>query len=344
LKEEPLRIVGGANDNEASKATLGWGLIGCGDIARKRVVPALRDLSNSNLVAVSRARADLAEAFAAEFGVPRWYEKWQDLLDDSEVDAVYIATPVHLHVEQACAAAEAGKHVLCEKPMALSVTECDRMIAACRSAGVKLGVAYYRHFYPLIHRIKELIAAGEIGQPIVAQVNAFELFNPPSTDPRNWLLNAEKSGGGPMFDFGCHRIEVLEHLFGRITYTLSLLTNVRFAREVEDTGIAVFHFATGPNAVLTVTHAANEPQDTLDIFGSEGSLHVASLNGGELKITTQAGDRVENHPAHSNLHLPLIDDFARAVVENRKPQVTGEMGRRVAIVEAEIYGQKPQPA
>lgn len=344
MNEEPIRVVAGVRSNEVPRGKIGWGLIGCGDIARKRIVPALRDLSNSALMAVSRARADLAEAFAAEFGVPRWYAKWQDLLDDSEVDAVYIATPVHLHVEQACAAAEAGKHVLCEKPMALSVKECDRMIAACRSAGVKLGVAYYRHFYPLINRIKEVIAAGEIGQPIVAQVNAFELFNPPSGDPRIWLLKAEKSGGGPMFDFGCHRIEVLDHLFGRITYTQSLLTNVRFAREVEDTGVAVFHFATGPIAVLTVTHAAIEPQDTLDIFGSEGSLHVASLNGGGLKITTQAGERIESHPPHSNLHLPLIDDFARAVLDDRKPQVTGETGRRVAIAEAEIYSQKPQPA
>jgi predicted dehydrogenase len=319
-------------------------LIGCGDIARKRIVPALRDLSNSNLVAVSRARADLAAAFAAEFEVARWYARWQDLLDDKEVDAVYIATPVHLHVEQACAAAEAGKHVLCEKPMALSVEECDRMIAACHGAGVKLGVAYYRHFYPLVNRIKEVIAAGEIGQPIVAQVNAFELFNPRSGGPRNWLLNPEQSGGGPMFDFGCHRIEVLDHLFGQINYTLSMLTNVRFAREVEDTAVAVFHFATGPNAVLTVSHAAIEPQDTLDIFGSEGSLHVVSLNGGGLKITTGAGERIESHPPHSNLHLPLIDDFARAVLEDREPKVTGEIGRRVAVVEAEIYGQKPQPA
>jgi predicted dehydrogenase len=132
---------------------LNWGLIGAGDIAQKRIAPALRDLANCNLVAVSRARAELAEAFAREFSVSRWYADWADLLKDDEIDAVYIATPVFLHAEQTIAAAEAGKHVLCEKPMALNVQECDRMIEACRANNVQLGIAYYRRFYPVIDRV-----------------------------------------------------------------------------------------------------------------------------------------------------------------------------------------------
>jgi predicted dehydrogenase len=123
--------------------TLRWGLIGCGDIARKRVAPALRDGAACELVAVNRARADLAEAFAGEFGARRWHADWRELVADREVDAVYIATPVHLHAEQTIAAAEAGKHVLCEKPMAMDADECERMIAACEGSGVKLGIAYY---------------------------------------------------------------------------------------------------------------------------------------------------------------------------------------------------------
>src|SRR6266850_5875990 len=119
-----------------------WGLIGCGDIAKKRVAPALRDSAQSELVAVSRAKAELAEAFAKQFGVGKWYADWYDMLRDTEIDAIYIATPVHLHAPQTIAAAEAGKHVLCEKPMALNVAECDRMIDAARSQRVKLGVAY----------------------------------------------------------------------------------------------------------------------------------------------------------------------------------------------------------
>src|SRR4030095_4891553 len=117
---------------------ISFGLIGCGDIAQKRVAPALRESKYCELIAVSRARVNLAEAFAKEFGAKRWYADWHELLDDGEVKPVYIATPVNLHAEHTIAAAESGKHVLCEKPMALNEAECDRMIAACLSSKVKL--------------------------------------------------------------------------------------------------------------------------------------------------------------------------------------------------------------
>ena len=149
---------------------LRWGLIGCGDIARKRVAPALRDLSDCGLVAISRKRSELAELFAREFGARKWYSDWRDLIRDEEVESVYLATPVHLHKSQTIAAAEAGKQVLCEKPMAMNTAECDEMLAACRANNVKLGVSYYRHFYPVVARIKDLLAAGEIGYPILAQI------------------------------------------------------------------------------------------------------------------------------------------------------------------------------
>jgi len=318
--------------------TLRWGLIGCGDIARKRVAPALRDLPEGELVAVSRGRAELAESFAREFGARKWYAGWRELLRDDEIEAIYIATPVDLHAEQAVAAAAAGKHVLCEKPLALNLTECDRILDACRAHKVKLGVAYYRHFYPLIERIKFVIESGEIGVPVVAQINAFEWFNPPPEHPRAWLLNRQKAGGGPMFDFGCHRLEVLLNLLGPVASGRGLTTNVMFAREVEDTAAALLQFERGTCGVLTVTHAAHEPQDTLDVFGSKGSIHVPVLNGAELRIRCESGERTETHPAPANLHAPLIRDFMAAVFENREPAVSGETGRAVALIEAQIYG------
>src|SRR5260370_27591426 len=110
--------------------------------------------------------------------------------------------------------------------MAMEVAECDEMIAASRANKVKLGVAYYRHFYPVIARVKEIIESGEIGIPVLAQINAFEWFDPAPEHQRAWLLKREHAGGGPMFDFGCHRIEVLANIFGQIIETRTMTRNV----------------------------------------------------------------------------------------------------------------------
>jgi predicted dehydrogenase len=315
-------------------------LIGAGDIVRKRVAGALRDAPASEIVAVSRARTELAELFAQEIGARRGHRDWRALVADPDVAAVYVATPVHLHAAQTIAAADAGKHVLCEKPMAMSAGECDRMIAACRANGVRLGIAYYRRFYPAVIRVKEIIASGEIGDPVFAQLNAFEHFNPDSSYPRAWLLQASASGGGPMMDFGCHRIEVLLNLFGPVRDTAAITSNVVFKRDVEDTAAVLLRFDAGPCASVAVSHASHERQDTMHIFGSRGAIHVDNLNAGVVRIRTDAS-RVEAHPPAANVHQPLVDDFVAAVRQGREPAVTGEIGRAVAAIEDAIYAVAP---
>jgi predicted dehydrogenase len=318
--------------------TVGWGLIGCGDIAAKRVAAALREAPHSRLVAVARARAELAAEFAQRHGAGRGHADWRDLLRDPEVDAVYVATPVRLHAEQAVAAAEAGKHVLCEKPMALDVAGCDRMIAAARSHGVRLGVAYYRHHYPMVARLRELLSAGVLGRPVLAQAQCFEPFDAPQDHPRAWFLRRADAGGGPMMDFGCHRIEVLLDLLGPADAVSGFSANVRFReRDVEDTCVAHLSFAGGAAAVLEVTHAAAERRDTFALYGTEGSAHVPVLNEGLLRVVTARGTREERHPPHANLHQPLVEDFVGAVRDGRAPAVTGEIGREVSRVLEAVY-------
>jgi predicted dehydrogenase len=320
---------------------LRWGLIGAGDIVRRRVAPALVESPSSELVAVSRARGELAAAFAAEVGARRWYRRWEDLIADAEVQSVYVATPVHVHAAQTVGAAEAGKHVLCEKPMAMTAAECNRMLAACRAHGVTLGIAYYRRFYPAVMRVKEIVASGEIGKPVFAQLNAFEYFDPPPDHPRAWLLQPSIAGGGPMMDFGCHRIEVLLNLFGEsVGRAAGLTANVIFDRQVEDTAAVLLRFEPGPCAAVVVTHASREPQDTLHVFGTRGAIHVDDLNAGTVRVRTDA-ERVESHPPAANVHRPLIDDFIDAVRTNREPAVTGETGRAVAAIEDIIYAVAP---
>jgi predicted dehydrogenase len=314
-----------------------WGLIGAGDIASRRVAPAIRDSPSCALLAVARARAELADGFARSFGASRPYARWQELVRDPDLDGVYIATPVYLHAEQTIEAAEAGRHVLCEKPMAMNVAECERMMAACRASGVRLGIAYYRRFYPVVARIKQVIGAGEIGDPVLVQINAFEPFDPGPGHPRYWLLQKAQSGGGPMFDFGCHRLEVLINIFGPVHRATGALANVRYRREVEDTAVALLQLANGACATIAVTHAAQASRDSVDIYGTNGSLHVANLNAGDLRIVGAGGERREAHPPADNLHRPLIDDFVDAVASGREPGVTGETGRAVAQLEDQIY-------
>ena len=158
---------------------------------------------------------------------------------------------------------------------------------------------------------ENVIASGEIGFPVVAQMNAFERFNPASDDPRHWLVRSAQAGGGPMFDFGCHRIEVLLDLFGPVRRVTGMTANVVFAREVEDTAAALFHFERGACATLTVTHAANDARDTFDVFGTSGSVRIRQLNSGHLNIRTQEGERDEAHPPAGESSPPAHRRFRR---------------------------------
>lgn len=318
---------------------LQWGLIGCGDIARKRVVPAIQHAENSELTVVNRSDYSKAESFAKEFGVRKWTAHWQDLVQDPEINSVYVATPVYLHARQTIAAAENGKHVLCEKPMALNTAECTKMIDACKANKVKLGIAYYRHFFSPVIRIKEIIASGEIGMVVHIQANNFEDFNLSPGTPRYWLLQKNLSGGGPMMDMGCHRIEVFSNLLGPIKHTSSFLENVVYDREVEDIATAHFKFESGATGVLVSSHAIKEPKDTLTIFGNKGSIHVPELNKGTITIVSANGSQTEEHPNSENFHQPLVDDFIKAVRENKEPGVTGETGRNVSIILDKIYNR-----
>src|SRR5262249_53011116 len=227
---------------------------------------------------------------------------------------------------------------LCEKPMAMAPDECERMIAACKLSGVTLGIAYYRRFYPVSPRGKEIIASGGIGKEGIARSKAVKVCQPSPSEDRYWLLEKSKSGGGPMMDFGCHRIEILINLFGPVKRTAAVIGRALFDREVEDTSVAGIEFESGTQASLAVTHAAFESRDTLDIYCSAGSIHTPSLNPAQIPIVTAAGERIESHPPHANLHQPLIEDFTRAVLDGREPGVGGDVGRAVALIEEGIYG------
>jgi predicted dehydrogenase len=316
---------------------LRWGLIGCGDISHRMVAPALRTAANSELLAIARADTSRLAEFASAHGVPRTYARWEDLIADADLNAVYVATPPDLHCVQTVAAAEAGKHVLCEKPMALSVDDCQRMIDACRTNRVTLGIAYYRGFFPLVRRVQEVLSSGEIGRPVIAHVMLFSPFDPTEDHPRGWLGDRARAGGGPMMDMGCHRIEMLLRLFGPVDDVTSWVGRLKIDRAIDDTGTALLHFRSGVHAALSVSWAPLERRDSVEIFGDRGTISIPALGAGTMLVRTDAEERTEHHPSNPNHHQPLVDDFIRAVAEWRAPLVTGEIGLEVNRLEAAIY-------
>ena len=234
-----------------------WGMIGCGDIAQRCVGPALTSLSTCELVAVSRREPSALQSCVNQFGAQKGYENWQDLCADDSIQAVYLASPVHLHGEQAVKAAECGKHVLCEKPLALDSGEGKAMIDAADQNGVHLGVAYYRHFFPVVLRMKEILAAGEIGDVMQIRIDAAEtpLFS--KDHPRYWIFEKEKAGGGCLMDFGCHRIEVLLYLQGEIARVKASTAKVYDRHDVEDAATLLLEFGSGAHGVLSVMRGGN---------------------------------------------------------------------------------------
>src|SRR5207247_4056204 len=133
--------------------------------------------------------------------------------------------------------------------------------------------------------------------------------------PRAWLLQPSAAGGGPMMDFGCHRIEVLLNLFGAVAETAGLTANVVFNRQVEDTAAVLLRFESGPCAAVVVTHASGEGLDTLQVFGTRAAIHIDNLNAGTMRV----GDRRELHVPSANVHLRLVEDFVEAVRTGRAP-------------------------
>ena len=288
---------------------LRWLVVGVGDITRKRVLPAILAEPRSRLVGILTRDPAKAEPYR----VPAWTDL-DRALDESEADAVYIATPVFLHAPQTIAALRAGRHVICEKPMALNYAEASAMRQAAAESGRNLGIAYYRRMYAKVARARQLIDQGVIGRPVFAEATAHDHYNPAGTD-RAWLIDRAKSAGGPLPDIGCHRIDLMNYFFGdpqRVSAHLSTLVQ---PFEVEDNATVMIEYAGGVRAVIDVRWHARPVRDEFRIRGAEGEIDLTPLNGPQL---VYAGG-TESIPAPQNLHYPYVQDFVTGVLENRPP-------------------------
>jgi predicted dehydrogenase len=324
-------------NGEMTMSVLRWGIIGCGDIVRRRVAPALTALDGCELAGVARGDVDRLEACRAELAAARGFSRWQDLVTADDVEAVYIATPVWRHAEQVIRALVAGKHVLCEKPLAMDLAECERILATADVSQGFLGVAYYRHYYPAVIRMREIITAGEIGDVLLARLDAAETFLPASDHPRRWILEKRKAGGGSLMDFGCHRIEVLLNLLGPLRSASGTTGRVYPDHDVEDTATVTMAFESGACGLVSVIRGGTEAYDAVAIQGTAGSIRLDSLNEGWMTVSTPDGVRRETWPCHANPHLPLIEAFSGEVGAGHAPTVGGDVGREVQRVIDAVY-------
>lgn len=340
--------------------TVRVGLIGSGFISAIHF-EAFRKLAGAEVVAVASPTAGNAERFAGERGIPRHFSDVRELLDFKEVDLVVLGIPNDLHCETTVRAAEAGKHVVVEKPMALNLEECDRMIAACEKAGVMLGYAEELCFAPKYLRLKQLVDEGAIGK--VHLVKQSEKHDGPHTA---WFYDTTRSGGGVTFDMGCHAIEFFRWILGgkdgskaRIASVYAQLgTYVHGAKtDGDDEALLVLNFEGG--AVGLAEESWTKPggmDDRAEVFGSDGQVYADVLHGNALRTYSRGGYgyAVEKAGATQGWTFPVFEEiwnygfpqemehFVNCVREGTTPTENGQDGRAVVEAVCALYASAGQ--
>ncbi|MBX3011037.1 MAG: Gfo/Idh/MocA family oxidoreductase [Caldilineaceae bacterium] len=322
--------------------TLCWAILGAGKIAERQMVSAIAQAADQELVAVMRRDLVAARAFAAAHGVPQAYATVADLAADPAVDAVYVATPPYLHAEQVVQVAEQGKHVLCEKPLALNTTQAQRMLDSCRANGVQLMVCYYQRYNSRHQQIKALLAAGAIGQVTALHINFSDYFPP---TPGFWHHDPAISGGGPLMDLGIHCIDLVRYLCGPAVAVTALVDTLAAESPVEDTATVLLKLANGAQAVITShwSTATFVPQaNGLVIYGTQGMIEATPIqakdSAGTLLVTTAAGVQdFSVAPGGRRPHVALLEDFANALALGAPAPIPGEEGLAGLAVVAAAY-------
>ena len=325
-----------------SNKKIGYAVIGLGRIAG-HFMPGVRNTSNSQITALVSGHPDKAHRIAAQYNVPAEsiynYENFDEIAHNPAVDAVYVALPNSMHAEYTIRAAKAGKHVLCEKPMATSVADCEKMIAACKAANVKLMIAYRCHYEPTNLRAIKLLRDGAIGQ-VQAIQSAFG-FNIARGE---WRLSKTLAGGGPLYDVGIYSLNACRYLTGEEPHHISALASVidhdgRF-NEVEENVAWTMHFPSGIVASCATTYGS-QMDGYFHVYGSKGWLAVDKAffyDGLRLRASFSGKQLDEPNSARDPYQFQAeAEHFSHCIRDNLQPQSPGEEGLRDMRYIAEIY-------
>ena len=284
-----------------------WGIVGVGDVCEVKSAPAMKLIEHSELVAVMRRNGEKAKDFAKRHGVAKWYDNAEALINDPEINAIYVATPPNFHAEYTIRAALAGKAVYVEKPMAKSVEECFNMISICKDQKVPLYVAYYRRRLPQFEKLKSLIADGVIGKVRMVNINLFKTVDPDivaktEAEGSNWRIDPSISGGGYFYDLAAHQLDYLDYLFGPISEVRAVASNQAGLYPAADIIVGNYQFENGiigsGNWCFTVDSVAEK--DEMIILGSEGQIKMSFF--GEPKLILEKSSKAE--PVVFEFELP----------------------------------------
>ena len=299
-----------------SERIIKWGFIGCGEVTKYKSGPAFQKIENSEVVAVMSRNGDKAKTYAKERGIPKWYDDAQELIDDEEVNAVYIATPPSSHATYAIMSMKAGKPVYIEKPMAVTYEECCRINRISKETGVPCFVAYYRRYLPYFLKVKSLVEEGHIGNVINIQIR---FAQPPRDLDHNkenlpWRVQPDIAGGGYFYDLAPHQIDLLQEIFGCILEASGYKSNRGRLYPAEDTLSACFQFDSGLVGSGSWCFVAHESarEDRIEIIGDKGMICFSVFTYDPIALHTERGreEIIVENPTY--VQQPLI----QAVVDH----------------------------
>lgn len=318
-----------------------WGVLGSGGIARRRTIPeGIMPAEHAELVAVYDINAEVNKAVAKEFDA-KAVNSIEELIN-SGIDAVYIASPVNLHLEHAIACAKGKKHVLCEKPLGMSVKEAEKMIQVCKEEGVLLGTALMMRFAAQHQAALKLIKEGKLGKPVYGRAQ-LSCWYPPIEGA--WRQIPELGGGGALMDMGSHCIDLLEMFFGKLKSVSCFINNTVHSYKAEDSSLVSLQFENGAIASVDSCFSIpdNSSKNILELYGSKGSILAKGTIGqgsaGEMTAyledgdagydASQAranGDGIAINPAPVNTYMAEIEEFSLAILEKREPLNNASIG------------------
>ena len=296
---------------------LKWGFIGCGEVTEKKSGPAFSEVPGSSVEAVMSRSEEKARSYAERHGIKKWYTDAQELIDDPDVNAIYIATPPSSHATFAIMAMRAGKPVYVEKPLAASYDDCARVNRVSEQIHVPCFVAYYRRYLPYFQKVKNIISEKVIGDIVSVQIR----FAVPPRDldynhPENlpWRLQPDIAGGGYFYDLAPHQLDLLQDIFGVIIDAYGICSNRAGLYQVEDSVSACFKFENGLSGSGSWCFVAYESakEDRIEVVGTKGQLSFSVFTYEPINLITSEGSQSIVVPNPPYVQYPLI----KSVIEH----------------------------